>query len=278
MVVADTVRSWVPFPAVPPAQAPELAVEHLRLRRFGAAADDLAVDLSGVSIANVTTAVLMACTERADGSPLSDRFLLALEVATRMECLLLLVALDSGDELAAVSNCANPSCARPIEIDLSIAELVALNRQRPEGPIAIDLRGEHLLFRRPTGQDQRDWASMRFADGDAVRFAILRTLTVSGIVPSTRVDFAAIETALDDGDPLIDFSLEVGCPFCGRTSRQTIDLASLALRRLSQAQSGLLETVHVLASHYHWSEVQILALPFWRRSRYLSLIERGGVG
>jgi hypothetical protein len=36
----------------------------------------------------------------------------------------------------------------------------------------------------------------------------------------------------------------------------------------------LYEEVHVLATHYHWSESDILALPRRKRLRYLDLIAR----
>ena len=36
----------------------------------------------------------------------------------------------------------------------------------------------------------------------------------------------------------------------------------------------LYEEIHVLATHYHWSEPAILALPRSRRQRYLALIAR----
>jgi hypothetical protein len=33
--------------------------------------------------------------------------------------------------------------------------------------------------------------------------------------------------------------------------------------------------VHRLASHYHWSESEIIRLPQWRRESYLEMIEAG---
>jgi hypothetical protein len=36
----------------------------------------------------------------------------------------------------------------------------------------------------------------------------------------------------------------------------------------------LMEEIHVLALHYHWSEAAILALPAPKRQRYLALLAR----
>ena len=36
----------------------------------------------------------------------------------------------------------------------------------------------------------------------------------------------------------------------------------------------LIEEIHVLALHYHWSESEILRLPRSKRRRYLALLER----
>lgn len=35
-----------------------------------------------------------------------------------------------------------------------------------------------------------------------------------------------------------------------------------------------MEDVHLLALHYHWTEAAILALPKWKRQRYLALLAR----
>ncbi len=260
------------FPALPAALTEAFDARDLRLRRFGASGEDLAIDLSAGALPRLVTAVLAACTERADGSAPPEPFFWALEAGTRVACLLRLVALDDVDELTTLAACANPACARPIEIALAIAELLALQEQRPEGPVAVG----PLRLRRPTGEDQRSWGAMVFADAEAARLALLRTLTVAGGVEPAALDFAAIEAALDDADPLVDFSLTAQCPFCAQGAQVSVDLAALALARLRQAQGGLIETVHLLATRYHWSEPQILSIPLWRRARYLALIDRDG--
>ena len=60
------------------------------------------------------------------------------------------------------------------------------------------------------------------------------------------------------------------CPECGADNRVSID-PYFCLGRVSQDLFG---DIHRLASHYHWSEAEILAMPRWRRQRYLALIDR----
>ncbi|HBL57096.1 MAG TPA: hypothetical protein DDZ80_00510 [Cyanobacteria bacterium UBA8803] len=83
-----------------------------------------------------------------------------------------------------------------------------------------------------------------------------------------------LNQVMEDLDPLVNFSLQVICPYCGTENLQDFDLGAWALQQLEQAQQQLLITVHRLASYYHWSEAEIFAIPPWRRSRYLALIER----
>ena len=43
---------------------------------------------------------------------------------------------------------------------------------------------------------------------------------------------------------------------------------------LGAADGGLFLDIHILASVYHWSEREILAMPRERRRLYLSLVDR----
>ena len=104
-----------------------------------------------------------------------------------------------------------------------------------------------------------------------------RAIAVRLAEPGAEWDAAALhrmEGALDAADPLVRAAVEAACPDCGRTSEHEMDLAGFVLARLARAQDALLETVHLLASRYHWSEAEILALPAWRRARYVALLER----
>lgn len=64
------------------------------------------------------------------------------------------------------------------------------------------------------------------------------------------------------------------CPACGAEQNLGNDLEAAALALLQNRQHALLLTIHQLASHYGWSEAQVLAIPAWRRAYYLGLIKQ----
>src|SRR5688572_5266183 len=115
-----------PFPTIPPRLAAAYDARGLRLRRFGTTAGDLDLDLAGVGRAGprAITDLLRRCTVRADGGPLDPQFIWDLSVGKRLECLLVLAGLESAGQFAVTLVCPRESCRRPIEIDLSLDELL----------------------------------------------------------------------------------------------------------------------------------------------------------
>jgi hypothetical protein len=74
-------------------------------------------------------------------------------------------------------------------------------------------------------------------------------------------------------DPLVDFTVSCTCPACGDAQEVAVDLESFALASLARRQRALLQEVHRFASHYGWTESDVLAVPPARRAHYLLLIE-----
>jgi len=87
----------------------------------------------------------------------------------------------------------------------------------------------------------------------------------------------SIDEAMEEHDPLVGFHLEVNCPECGRATTHAPDLVAAALERLWLAQLDLIEQVHRLASHYHWTEEEISRIPRWRRQAYLARLDGSGL-
>ena len=129
------------------------------------------------------------------------------------------------------------------------------------------------LFRRPTGRDQLRWAEREYRTADEAMAEIARTLAVDGR-PVEAALMRELEVALDEADPLLCARVRSECPECGRASERELDLIASVLSQLESTQEELFETVHLLASKYHWSEAEILALPQWRRERYRKMLAR----
>jgi len=116
---------------------------------------------------------------------------------------------------------------------------------------------------------------------DGVRLPTVRDLERAGsseeflasCAPDHTGDLAEIEQALSDADPLGTVALNAACCLCGNDVRVEIDLVARWLAIAQRAAHELLEEVHALARHYHWSEREILALNESRRQYYIALCE-----
>ena len=161
------------------------------------------------------------------------------------------------------------ACEANYDFHLDYAELPV----QPAGtsyPIAhAEVAGSSLAFRLPNGADQEALAALPQSES---RLWLLRQLAQDAIAVDDldEAAIAAIEAALEAISPGVVLTVQACCPECGAENR--VDLNPyLALSRGSEA---VLQDVHQIAAHYHWSETEILALPLTRRRRYLHLIDR----
>ena len=235
-------------------------------RPFGRAAEDLELDFSANDRPALVTALLVACTAPSD----ADRWWQC-PVGERTAALLALLGESEGAETIALSlRCEAAGCGARLEIELPCAALAV----PPPAGRTITLHrdaGDAFSLRRPTGEDLRAWRALRPASREQALLAMLTSLRIAG---EPRPDDAArAAEALADADPLVDFSVVCVCPTCGHEAEHEIDLEGLALQRLAGRQRALLHEVHTLASHYGWTESEILAVAPARRARYFDLIE-----
>jgi hypothetical protein len=141
---------------------------------------------------------------------------------------------------------------------------------RGEYPLArVDVNGRRLAFRLPTGADQETLAGL--PEAEAAPW-LLRQLvcTPDDIGPLSADEIVAIEVALEAVAPAVVVRVRSTCPECGTDN----DVELNPYPVLTRHGDALLAEVHSIASHYHWSEAEILAMPRARRLRYLNLIDR----
>ena len=268
----------VPFPPLPEWLPVDPAYRPVTLRAFGGDIGDLAVDFSGAGRPWLITSLLARCSQTSGGSPAPEQAIWDLPVSTRIAAIVWLAAAGQTRPLAWRVHCRYADCGAEGELELGIDEIEALLAEAHLDqlvPVTIGSRTARL--RRPTGGDQRQWLDTG-ADGLAIAAALLvepslETLSAEGITVDEMN--ASIDRAMEEYDPLVDFHLDVGCPQCGRPTAHAPDLAAGALERLWVAQLHLIEQVHRLASHYHWTEDEIAKIPSWRRQAYLSCIDGG---
>jgi hypothetical protein len=95
-----------------------------------------------------------------------------------------------------------------------------------------------------------------------------------GEIRGPDVDLAAVEEALELAAPEVALAVLARCPLCDAENEVAVD----PYAGLLVADRGVFDEVHRLASVYHWSETDILALTRDRRQRYLRLVDRAGGG
>jgi len=138
-----------------------------------------------------------------------------------------------------------------------------------------------LELRLPTGRDQIEWRDAAATDAEvegeglALRLATALVSSVNGQPPSSDWSLPdewlpALDAAFRERDALASLEPQVCCPWCGNESALEPDLEALALSRLAAEQKRVLEEIHQLASAYHWTEAEVLAVPQRRRSFYLT--------
>ncbi len=254
----------------------------LVLRPFGLYESDLNVDFNQTPRPFLVTEILDCCTREVNSNRVEPDFFWSLTVGKRIECLLNLLPVRSEEQIPFTFVCPNKECGQELEIEISLREISAVQAEAYEAELLpVSFEQASFTLRRPTGSDQLGWLKSNFANQDEASRAMLGSVVlefqgqpaVGGeSIPGTLLP--VIEQALDEFDPLVNFSQRVNCFSCGAENLLEIDLEEFSLSRLRQAQMRLLAAVHRLAAHYHWSEREIFSVPYWRRSRYLDLIDK----
>ncbi|TKJ38527.1 hypothetical protein CEE37_12225 [candidate division LCP-89 bacterium B3_LCP] len=172
-------------------------------------------------------------------------------------------------------------CEQRFDFQIRTSEL-PVREARPGYPhISVDTSLGRCRLRLPTGDDQSIISG--FSDTDVafkqlVKRSILslekgdkkRNISDTLLSKFTKDDVAVMEEAMDSVSPAIVTSISTTCPECGHRNIAKIDPYFI----LEHFSDNLISEIHVLASTYHWSESDILALPRQRRHHYLSLIDQ----
>lgn len=272
----------VQFPPVPYNLKAKYSTSDLSLRPFGAFQDDLNIDFNQRLRPYLVTQILQCCTGHKNGDMFDQTFFWELTIGKRIECLLTITALANTLELPIQLRCLNEACQKQMEIEISLEELANLkNRSDDNDYFMVQFDSERLQMRKPTGNDQLEWLKSTFPNEDAAIKAMIHTLISYNAKSASNEEYAisdewvkTINETFTEIDPLVNFSLITYCPYCDKQGCYELNLEELLLQELYKAQLSLMDTIHLLARHYHWSERQILSIPPWRRQHYLAMIEK----
>ena len=219
-------------------------------------------------------ALLARCLDADDASTL-----VASLVAGDREALLLhLRRITLGEMLDCVVTCGD--CGERMELELRVADLLVEAYPEPRSSYEIvigsgDSRAT-IRFRLPTVTDLREAAASARDDPEAtVGHLLARCVSeTEGVAIEDAVAEmqGPIAAAMAERDPQAETELDLTCPSCATAFSIVFDTAPYLLKELDARASALLEEVHALALHYHWSEREILAMTPSRRERYIALL------
>jgi hypothetical protein len=220
------------------------------------------------------TQALTAALESIGRIPADDQVVSDLCVADRQYLMLRLDAILNGELMWLKVGCRQ--CESPFDVEVKRCDLPVKPAGKQYPFVTLSIRDREIRLKVPTGKDQA--AIETNNKEEAMAQLLKRCITsVNGGLPEqdcldsfTADDIERIDTALDEASPAVCSQLLVTCPECGQEQQAHLDHYSLG----HMNPAFFYDEIHTLASHYHWSESDILDLPRNRRRLYLNLISR----
>ncbi len=253
-------------------------VRDLALRAVNAEDEVYLLETAASPVAARATALLARCLD--DGERLAG----ALTVGDREALLLQLRRATFGERLDAVVKCPARACGESMELTLDVGDLLVppYRDVRRWHELSVDLDGAAyaLSFRLPIASDIDHVAGIARTDPVAAAREIARRAVRRAECDGGEIDPAALPgavrarlgAAMADCDPQAELELALRCPACDGRFTMVFDVSAFLLCELDGRAARVLADVHLLASHYHWSERDILRLPMRRRTAYLGMI------
>ena len=222
------------------------------------------------------TAVLSHALESIGDHPADADTVSRLTVADRQYLMLRLGAMLNGEQLWLKVECVH--CQSLFDVEVQRKDLPVKQAAAGFPVVRLHLNDWEIEAAVPTGEDQEGICELE--EVEALRYLLRQCIrSVNGQQPSedffrllSEADIEAIDEALDEVAPAVCDQLLVSCPEC--KSEQSARLDHYAHIGLNEYL--FYDEIHTLASHYHWSEADILGLPQLKRRRYLDLINRSG--
>jgi hypothetical protein len=229
----------------------------------------------GLSRPARVTALLAAALAEVGGEPATPELVASLGFTDRQFLMLAFALEHRGDEQWRHLVCTRCDERFDVGFCLSALPVTPPGEGYPAATLALGER--QLVLRMPTGADEERVALLEPAAARRA-LALACVVSIDRLQPTPAAlhglgdaDIDSIDAALDAASPQLSTTLGTTCSRCG--AAQTLELDPYA-SALPQA-SDLYQDVHALALRYHWSELDILALPRARRRLYLDLIDEG---
>ena len=164
-------------------------------------------------------------------------------------------------------------CQEPFDVSYHHSALPSKTAGEDYPTTQVDTSLGPLVARVPTGADQERIA--RAGDAEALEVLLRCIVNAPALDPGfdprslTPADVDALEQQVEDMAPEIATELLAECPSCNAENRVPVNLYACLERPVEE----IFAEVHIIASHYYWSEYDILQLPRRHRQAYLRLID-----
>lgn len=213
------------------------------------------------------TRVLSIAVESIGSVPFSAEVARALSVADRQVLLLRLSVLLGRDMHWLQPTCAG--CGNRFDLSIKWSELPVVDAPADYPVFEGKLGDQPIRLRVLTGAVEERLAGIE--DDTAALRVLVEYVVDWGAKGSpqqlSKKALDEIERQLEDGSPAVADELASQCPYCQKEVRLELDFSA----GLFEGDS-ILEEIHQMATHYHWSEAAIAALPRRRRRSYLEMI------
>lgn len=211
--------------------------------------------------------------------------LVSLTVGQRDAHLLSIYKENFGSSLSALTDC--PECGETLEFSFDVTNVsLPAATQAANHVFQLETDGYSVQFQLPGSRHLAAVANLvqSVVDGDlsAARLHLLEQCVLQidsveaclSVADLPETVSAAVVAAMADADPQADVQIHVACSACGHEWNVPFDIVPFLWTRLAERARILLHEIHLLATAYHWSEADILALSPARRRTYLELVTR----
>lgn len=229
---------------------------------------------AGMLPAARTSALLGRCVERIGSETVNSDVIAELAIGDRETLLLQIRRATFGDKLDPVVRCPRTECGKLMDVPLRVSDLLPApaNAVLPEFlERRMDHAGPVMRFRLPTGADQEAAAVLAVEDPQAAACLLGRRCLDGGTELETST-LSELGRWMVEFDPQAEIRLSMSCPDCGHAFTSLFDAGDYLFEETIMRSRQLYREIHLIASHYHWSETEILAMPLLKRKRYLGLL------
>ena len=197
-------------------------------------------------------------------------------VGQRDERLLTLREWAFGPHLNCVADC--PACGETLEFESTVSDVRMATASQPAEDFSLAAMGYEIRFRLPVCSDID---CLRMEDGiSANHLRLLNRCVLSAQSESSEIAVDclpesvtdAISKRMAEADAQADVRIALTCPACTHGWAVAFDITSFFWTEITVWAMRMLREIHLIASEYGWSEIEILSLNPARRQAYLEMI------